>query len=159
MFDASGAVSGESRRENKEIEVLTLQYASQLPNPHRRRKRSKNRALGRDSSQSEVSETSARVFLIPEDIVRNLVIECSVRQMRPTREGLMGNIDRSRVPQSRLATARDVRSVNKTNMPDNERSFPTSTAILDLERVHTNVGLEEAGEIRVVGEGLRMVSN
>ena len=120
MFDASGAVSGESRRENKEIEVLTLQYASQLPSPHRRRKRSKNRALGRDSSQSEVSETSARVFLIPEDIVRNLVIECSVRQMRPTREGLMGNIDRSRVPQSRLATAHDVRSVNKTDIPDNE---------------------------------------
>ena len=46
----------------------------------------------------------------------------------------MGNIGRSRVPQSRLATVHDVRSVNKTNMPDDELPFPTSTVILDLER-------------------------
>ena len=73
------------------------------------------------------------MFLIPEDIVHNLVIERSVREIRPTREHWMGNIDRSRVPQSRLATVHDIRSVN-------------SVVILDLERVYANLGLEEAGE-------------
>ena len=47
----------------------------------------------------------------------------------------MGNIDRSGVPQSRLATVHDIRSVN-------------SVVILDLEWVYVNLGLEEADETR-----------
>ena len=44
------------------------------------------------------------MFLISEDIVHNLVMERSVREICLTREHWMGNTGRSRVPQSRLAT-------------------------------------------------------
>ena len=73
--------------------------------------------------------------LEPEDIVHNLVIERSVLEIRPTREHWMGNIGRSLVPQSRLATVHDIRSVN-------------SVVILDIEWVYANLGLEEADETR-----------
>ena len=148
MFDASG----NNFRRVTEKTKRWLQSAPQLPSPRHWRKPSKKRVRGHNYSQSEVSETSARVFLIPEGMVHHLIIECLVREICPTRERLVGNIGRSLVPQSRLATVHDVRSVNKTNMPDDELLFPASTVILGLERVYANLRLEEAGVTRAAGE-------
>ena len=64
----------------------------------------------------------------------------------------MGKIGRSWVLQSRPATVHDVRSVNKTNAPDDELLFPTSTVILDLQQVYANLGFEEVGETHAAGE-------
>ena len=104
-----------------------------------------------------IREATVRAFLILEGIVHNLVVERSVREICPTREGLMRNTGRSRVFQSTLTAVHDLRSVSEANLPDEEPFFSTSTILFYPKRVGANLVFEQGGGTRTGGERDRVV--
>ena len=62
------------------------------------------------------------------------------------------NVGGSRDTQSPLAGIHDLRSVCKTTVANNKLFFLTGAIVVDLQRVDTNLKLEEGSRIRVGGE-------
>ena len=105
-----------------------------------------------------IREAIVRGSPILEGIVHNLVVEQSVREIHPTREGLMRNTNRSGVSQSPFAAIYDLRPVCEANLPDEEPFFSTSTVVFDPKWVDETLGLEEEGRIRAGGERDRVAA-
>ena len=100
-----------------------------------------------------IREAADRVFLVLEDIVHDLVIESSVREIHLTREGLMRSVGGSQIPQSPLQLY-NLRSVYETNLPDEESFFPAGAVAVGLEWADASLGVEEGGwNLRWWGEG------
>ena len=99
-----------------------------------------------------IREAIVRASPILEGIVHNLVVKRSVREIHPTREGLMRNTDRSGVSQSPFAAIYDLRPVCEANLPDEEPFFSTGTVVFDPKWVDETLGLEEGGRIHAGGE-------
>ena len=98
--------------------------------------------------RNRIREASVRVFLILEDVMDGLVMERSVREMRPSGERVMRDIGRGRVSQSPFVAVNELRPIRKTIMRKEEPLLPTGTVIVDLEGVDANLGLEERGGSR-----------
>ena len=102
--------------------------------------------------RNRVREASIRMHLVLENITHSLAVERPVRKIRPNNKLVLGNIRGSRVSQSPLAAIHDLRSVCKASMPEEEPLFPTASVLVDLERINTDLGLEERGGGCAVGK-------
>jgi len=107
---------------------------------------------------NRINKASVGVFVISERAVANLAIEGSVREIRPSNNGLMGNIARSRVSQSELVAVHELLPGLKTVMSNEEPFLPTGTVLVDVERVDADLGLVVRGGFHVVGRRLSEVT-
>ena len=98
-----------------------------------------------------IREATARAFLVLEDIVHDLVIESSVREIHLTRRSDEKRWQESDPPKS-TAAVYCLRSVCETNQPDEESFFPVGAVAVGLERADASLGLEEGGGIYAGGE-------
>ena len=95
--------------------------------------------------RNRIGEATARAFLTLEVIVHDLVVEWPIREISPTREGLIRNVGRSGVSQNPLAAVYNLRSVCEANLSDEGPFFSTGTVVFYPKRVDANLGLEEGG--------------
>ena len=92
--------------------------------------------------RNRIRETSIRVFPILEDIAHELVIERSVREVRPGRECVLGNVGGGRISQSPLVAVVEHRPVWLNIMREEDPFLPAGTVLVDLERADANLGGE-----------------
>ena len=97
-------------------------------------------------------EPSILVLLVQEFIAHDLVIERSVREIRPANEHLMRNVARSGITHRPLVAVQELGTVWKTIMVDEGPFFPTGAVLVDVARIDVELGLEVGSGSRADGE-------
>ena len=94
---------------------------------------------------NRIREASVRALLVLQPTMYDLVIEGSVREMRPPNKRMLRSVGGSRVSQSPLVTIDEFRAIRQAIMSEEDPFFPTRAVLVDL-------GLEERAGIRTVGK-------
>ena len=111
-----------------------------------------HRVPGEAISRDRDRKPSVRRFLVLHNIMGNLTVESSVREVRPGDKRLMRHVTRGRISQPPLVAVNELRAVRVAVMREEDPFLPAGTVAADLEGVDAQLGLVGGARSYVVGE-------
>ena len=94
---------------------------------------------------NRVREASVFVLVVRELVMDDLAIECSVREIRDSDEGGVGDIGGGRVSQGPLVAVGECRVIWKMIVGEEEPFFPSGAVLVVVGGVDADLGFEGGG--------------